>query len=189
MNCPKCKSATYVKDSRPTGASVRRRRVCKCGFAATTFEAPLDLTAMLDGLRQRLRFLEEEVAGVVDLARQYMGASRIKRPKRGASRLRRINPELLRHRRARVEWNDTEKRRLIEAYKESTAKELAAAYGLSSGHMRALLSRLGIRKRNTTGNGFSRGRGGTAKGKPDAHRNHDRESPTRGVLPQADRFQ
>jgi transcriptional repressor NrdR len=53
MNCPFCGGSTQVKDSRPSGDDVRRRRECKeCERRFTTFEsvAPLGLkVAKADG--------------------------------------------------------------------------------------------------------------------------------------------
>ena len=43
MNCPKCNSNTLVKDSRPVGRLVARRRVCKkCSYEFFTEEVEVD---------------------------------------------------------------------------------------------------------------------------------------------------
>lgn len=54
MVCPRCGSATSVKDSRPnaSGSSIRRRRSCdrvECGFRYSTFEIAIDTELGLSG--------------------------------------------------------------------------------------------------------------------------------------------
>lgn len=58
MNCPYCKSIdTIVKDSRPSGDTIRRRRLCnKCGRRFSTYEVYETIPLMVvkkDNSRQR----------------------------------------------------------------------------------------------------------------------------------------
>lgn len=154
VNCPKCHAATYVADSRPAGASVRRRRMCgKCGTKLTTFESPLNLVDLFGALRSRLRHLEEEIGAVVDLAARYM-AGRVKRPKRGPSRSTRVVDVL--HRRRSTPLDPAERERLVAAYNAAaTRRELANELGLSISQLHWRLSRYKIRKRDLMNGGAS----------------------------------
>ncbi len=75
MRCPQCGGPSNVVDSRPSGGSLRRRRVCRsCDLRFTTFEQiegdrlePSDKAA-LTAIRNRLLEITIDIAALMEAA-------------------------------------------------------------------------------------------------------------------------
>jgi transposase-like protein len=80
--CPACNSESSVTDSRPTGSTIRRRRVCKkCEFAWSTIEVSADALAHeLQLLSDRLRSHSEMVDAQMDRLQAHKITLRIETP-------------------------------------------------------------------------------------------------------------
>jgi transcriptional regulator NrdR family protein len=59
IKCPNCGREFYVKDTRVSDNSVRRRRECSCGFKGTTYEiAKSDYRALLVKMKRYDRLMD-----------------------------------------------------------------------------------------------------------------------------------
>lgn len=74
--CPHCGAVTCVKDSRPSGGMIRRRRKCSvCSMRTTTFELalgerpPVGLTKALTATAEVLRSALEQVNSAIEADR------------------------------------------------------------------------------------------------------------------------
>lgn len=65
LECPRCNGESGVRDSRPIGKTIRRRRECKkCRYKWSTFEISADY---MNAIRKISRAAKELVRGSIDL--------------------------------------------------------------------------------------------------------------------------
>lgn len=67
INCPKCQTASAVRDSRPIGKTIRRRRECKqCRFRWSTFEISAEYMGAIRKITSAARDMIESSAMLVE---------------------------------------------------------------------------------------------------------------------------
>jgi hypothetical protein len=68
MQCPACGSnETAVKDSRPNGVRIRRRRVCECGHRFTTHEMTVPVSVSAHSVAMAISMVAEAQANLATM--------------------------------------------------------------------------------------------------------------------------